>query len=235
MRKHGLTLAFILLSDLLILPEVGQAEEYGYSSNDALKTGLFVYRPPKRGTLKNTTGGGSRKFILVQVLAPKDIGLTTQAQPRLYWYAKSGSNQKFQLNLIGSNSHLLDINLPATKSSGIQSLDLAQYHFQLKKGLTYHWQVTLEPIAGAIRQQLVSGGNIEFDDTDLKLIQTKPHRRPYIAAEHGFWYDALDWVSNLIETEADVNYWRQQRVDLLKQGGLLEVAILEQKIVDAPR
>lgn len=235
MHKNGVKLALTtLICSLLTWPNLTtQADEVGSSTSEASKTSLFVYHPPKRGAPKSRVGGGTRNLSLVQVLAPKHIGLTCQSQPRLYWYLQPGIQSHLRIKLSSTNKTVPVLNeyLPTPPSGGIQTLDLAQYSYQLKPGLIYSWQISLDPIPGKSRQQLVSKSAIKFIGPDAELDATDPHHRPYTAAERGLWYDALDWVSRLVATESDSNYWRHQRADLLNQGNLEAIAILEQRTI----
>jgi len=43
---------------------------------------------------------------------------------------------------------------------------------------------------------------------------------PGIYAQEGIWYDALEAVSDLVDTQPDNVSWRTERADLLQQAGV---------------
>ncbi|MCP4044001.1 MAG: DUF928 domain-containing protein, partial [Gammaproteobacteria bacterium] len=67
-----------------------------------------AYRPPRRGAPLVRVGGGTRgveyKHPTLQVLAPEHTGLTTMAQPSLYWYVSGPTSIRFEFTIIDDDS-----------------------------------------------------------------------------------------------------------------------------------
>ncbi|HEX2719391.1 MAG TPA: DUF928 domain-containing protein, partial [Candidatus Deferrimicrobium sp.] len=57
-----------------------------------------------------------------------------------------------------------------------------------------------------------------------RLTSAVSGRAPFIYAEEGFWYDALESISRMIEASPKDADLRQQRASLLEQVGLSEAA-----------
>lgn len=192
---------------------------------------LFNYRPPNRGAPSQRVGGGTRSIDQLSVLAPRHIALTTQAQPRLYWFTTPGfrNNVRFRLGEAGIQPPLLEIQLPPQPDGGVHHLDLAVHDVHLEPGKLYEWGVILEPFPHQRIPPLVSRGRIAMDETDHPTLQDAPiEQRPYVAARQGYWYDAVDWISRLIADTGDAGLYRQ-RADLLEQGDLFSASLYERE------
>ena len=192
----------------------------------------FVYQPPNRGAPAQRVGGGTRSISQLSVLAPAHTGLTTQLQPRLYWFINPGFRNKmrFRLAEAGATPPLLEIQLPPQPNGGIQYLDLEAHSIRLQPGKLYEWGVMLEPFPHQRLPPLLSRARLAVDDSYAPLQQSPLEEKPYLAAQQGYWYDALDWISQLIETEGGSAELRQQRAELLEQGDLLSAAAYEREM-----
>jgi hypothetical protein len=189
----------------------------------------FVYRPPNRGAPKGRVGGGTRSINQLLALAPKHIGLTSSAQPRLYWYIASGFRNplRFRLNAIGESAPLLEIALAAEPTAGIYGLDLSKHGVSLQPGEIYQWVVMLDPLPHQRWKKIVSAGQIERINGTIDLTALNPEQRPFVAAQNGLWYDALDGISRQVEQDPLNPTPHQQRAELLAQGGLMEASLLD--------
>lgn len=199
------------------------------------KPPAFVYQPPKRGAPKARIGGGTRSIRPLLALAPKHLALTSNSQPRLYWYIAPGFNNelRFRLHPVGITMAppLLEIVLPPQPNGGIYHMDLAQHGVRLQSDLVYEWGILLEPQPHQRWRKIFSGGSMQLVEPLPAVDAATPDLRPYLAAEKGLWYDALEGVSRLLEREpGDLRFWRLQRADLLKQGKLMEAAAYEREM-----
>jgi len=197
----------------------------------------FVYQPPNRGAPARRLGGGTRSITQLSVLAPSHTAVTTQTQPRLYWYITPGfrNDIRFRLSAAGSARPLLEILLPPQPNGGIQRLDLAVHDIRLEPGKLYEWGVMLEPQPHQRWPALKSLARIAVEGADATLEGATPEQRPYLAAQRGYWYDALDGISRLAEADVSNPEWRLQRAALLEQGGLLAAAIYEREMAQSGR
>ena len=143
--------------------------------------GLLSYKPPKVGTLKDSVGGGTRSLETpkIQILAPKQVALTNQAQPVLYWYSSEFGSQEVEVILIenGSKKPLREKRISVTQ--GLKNISLVDYGVSLQQGKKYQWSVsvlnTSESTSAVIMYQA--------SPTLLSTVEQK--------AENGYWYDAL--------------------------------------------
>ncbi len=189
----------------------------------------FVYKPPMRGAPASRVGGGSRgsgaaDFVL-NVLAPDQTGLTTQAQPTLYWYASGPSTTSVEVTVIAevAEQPLLTKNLTVTPG-GVQSIDLAKYGVTLKPDTEYEWFVSVVPDPEQRSKDITSGGTIQRVAGDPAILaraaSAGERQAPRIYAETGLWYDAIDALSRLIERNPGDAELHAQRASLLEQVGL---------------
>jgi len=193
----------------------------------------FVYQPPQRGAPKARVGGGTRgtggDLPELQVLAPDHVGLTTRAQPRLYWYAHSPVAAHIEFVIIDDDAidPLLEIETGTVKVSGVQYLDLAEYNITLQPGVPYQWSVVLILDENSRSTDVIASGvveRIEPDKTTSRRLADS-HGKQLVAAyaNEGIWYDALDTISVMIEAapaDADLT---EIRATLLDQVGLQSV------------
>lgn len=163
--------------------------------------GLLSYKPPKVGALKDSVGGGTRSLEVpkIQVLAPKKIALTNQAQPILYWYSPEFSPQEIEIILIedGSDKPLLEKRLTVTQ--GLKNISLADYGVSLQQGKKYQWSVSVLNTSESTSAVIV----YQSSSTSLSTVEQK--------AENGYWYDALQ---QLVENHSPLAN------ELVKQIGL---------------
>jgi len=193
----------------------------------------IVYKPPLRGAPQARVGGGTRgsgSEAVLQVLAPDHVGLTTQAQPTLYWYARTASVARFEVALIDAEAidPLLEVETDAGMSAGVQHLNLGDHGISLQPGVSYQWSVALVADADNRSSDLVASGvieRIELDESqDNRIRGSHGMQRVQALASEGLWYDALDAVSLLIAASPEDDSLQAARNQLLAQVGLAEVA-----------
>lgn len=235
---NGLTgikcLAAALVVQLLGLQVAGvlAADKDTPSVRNAAPAGI-VYKPPLRGAPQARVGGGTRgseSAAVVQVLAPDHVGLTTQAQPTLYWYARTPSVARFEVALIDAEGidPLLEVETDTGMAAGIQHLNLGDHGVSLQPGVSYQWSVALVVDAHNRSSDLVASGvieRIELDENqDNRIRGSSGLQRVQTLAGEGLWYDALDEVSLLIAASPDDESLQAARNQLLAQVGLEEIA-----------
>ena len=203
-----------------------------------------VYKPPCRGAPVTRTGGGTRgireNLPSIQVLVPEHTGHTAQAQPELFWYVSEPLPESLEFSLMAETDDepLLEVRLDGVSRAGIQPVALADYDVSLEKGVPYRFTVIMqgtEPLAGV----LFSSGmirRIELPaDVGKALQDTVGEDRVAVYAAAGLWYDALDSVSALIETEPDNPRLQELRWSLLRQVGLDNVVLRLQGAITETR
>lgn len=223
--RHAYPSGVVLaLSLLLPMPFAAGAE----NAADAAAT-TFVYKPPMRGAPASRVGGGSRSAgaedFTLTVLAPEDIGLTTQAQPTLYWYASGPSKAKIEVTVIAAVAEkpMLSQDISLT-GGGVQSFDLAKQGISLNPDTEYEWFVSAVPDPAQRSKDITSGGTIKRVAPDpavqARAAAAGERQAPGVYAQAGLWYDAIDALSRLIESHPDDAELRAQRAALLSQVGL---------------
>jgi hypothetical protein len=193
-----------------------------------------VYQPPRRGAPRGRVGGGSRgpgdNRPVLSVLVPDHTALTVQEAPTLYWYISSRPDHPIELTIIDEHSikPLLETRV-YPKQPGIQEVRLNKHHIRLSPGIKYQWFVALVIDAANRSKDIIAGGWLERIEPSHTLQEqlTRAERTemPFIYAEAGIWYDALEAISDLIDASPDNPVPRQQRAALLEQVGLTEIAM----------
>jgi hypothetical protein len=204
----------------------------------------ITYKPAVTGAPVRRVGAGSRgvgmcknsgideKFSL-QVLAPQDIGQTLSKQPTLYWSTSKPVSGKFIFTVAEESRDfpepVLDKEVTLSLNSGVQTLSLATYGVTLKENVNYKWSVSIQCDTTNPSANIIASGLIKLTTPTAELgksfKQADVEQLPYLYAEKGYWYDALISLANLIEKGGPKDQkWREERANLLKQGGLEKVA-----------
>ena len=220
-----------------LLPAEGalaqQAPEQKPATNSPVKV---KFRPPSTGAPSVRLTGGSRGIgdttLALDVLAPDDVGLTTQEQPSLFWYQSKAATAKFELTLLQENKikPLVQVTAERSLSAGIQRLRLSEHGVKLSPGVEYQWVVALITDPENRSRDLVASGMIKRVDpsTELKksVASASPASLPAVYAEAGIWYDALSSLSDRIDADPRDKALQESRADLLRQAGLKGAATL---------
>jgi hypothetical protein len=176
----------------------------------------------------------------LRVLAPDHVGLTTQKQPTLYWFASRGTDLRIDFTLIADSSEtpLLETTVPAPRKAGVRSVALRDYGVQLVGRVTYRWFVSViaDPAQGY--GDALAGGAIERIEPRAEMLQrltaAGPSQRGHVYAESGIFYDALDAISRAIEADPTAARPRNHRAALLDQVGLSLVADRDRRAASGP-
>jgi hypothetical protein len=192
------------------------------------------FRPPTTGAPSVRVTGGSRgsgdTATTLDVLAPDDIGVTTQEQPSLFWFQSKPAEAKFELTLLQENQAkpLVQVMVERSTKAGIQRLKLSDHGVKLTVGVEYQWVVALITDPDNRSSDLVASGVIKrvepTADLKGKMAKATPANLPSVYAEEGIWYDALSVLSDQIEAHPDDKALRDTRADLLRQVGLKAAA-----------
>ncbi len=203
----------------------------GRSTNST--TGV-KFRPKITGAPSVRVTGGSRgtgdAAITLDVLAPDEIGLTTQEQPSLFWFQSKPAEAKFELTLLQENKvkPIVQVLIERSSKAGIQRLKLSEHGARLVPGVEYQWVVALVTDADNRSKDLVASGVIKriepAPDLKDKITKASPASLAGVYAEAGVWYDALSVLSDEIDAHPESKDLRQTRVDLLRQVGLKTAA-----------
>lgn len=192
------------------------------------------FRPATSGAPSVRVTGGSRgtgdTTITLDVLAPDEIGVTTQEQPSLFWYQSKPAQAKFELTLLQESKvkPLIQIQVERSTKAGIQRLKLSDHGAKLTPGVEYQWVVALVTDPENRSSDLVASGVIKrveaTADLKEKISKAGLESRAGVYAEAGIWYDALAVLSDQIDAQPGNKSLRETRSDLLRQVGLKAAA-----------
>jgi len=225
----------IILASLLVpaLTPIHAMSDGPVSDAAKAKKGLFLYTPPKLGAPATRIGGGTRGIAgekaKILVLAPDHTGLTTRAQPTLYWYQSLPTDNDIEITIVDDNeiNPLLEKVIHSSKKTGIQSISLSKLGVTLKKDIEYRWFVALIPDKKHRSNDIITGGTImRVDETRLGSSIPKSGTAAAQAvalAKSGVWYDAIDALSSEINKTGN-SQLKSTRAELLTQVGLGEAA-----------
>lgn len=193
-----------------------------------------IYRPAPGSAPSTRLTGGSRgtgsASVRLDVLAPDQIGLTTEEQPSLFWFQSNPAPARFELTLLDAKQikPMLQVNISQATNAGVHRLRLGDHGIKLSPGVEYQWVIALVLDPANRSRDLVASGFIKrvepTSDLKSKLSGAKPDSLPGIYAEAGIWHDALSKLSDLIDAEPNNESLRQRRAELLQQIGLKDAA-----------
>jgi len=159
-------------------------------------------------------------------LAPENTGLTLTNQPVLQWYISDPwpDNIEFRLNRLKAPEPDIDTNIRGTDKGGIYRISLADHNVSLKPGVDYEWVLAIVNDEEERSADFTACARIRYvkpDEELSKRIMNTPKEKLYhVYADQGYWYDALENLSQLIDARPGDNTLRRHRAELFRQVGL---------------
>ncbi len=185
------------------------------------------FRPPSRGTPPITSGAASRnggmgggaciqgKEPLKALMPRSSYGLTTAPQPTLLVYVPPSSAQRleFQLRTQDNKRRMVRKSFAVPAAGGIVRLSLEDGQMPpMQPHFPYRWYVSLLCSEGDRDLNPIVEGWIERTSVDAalkqKIAQATPQTLPYVFADAGLWYEAVDSMAALRRqqpTAADIH------------------------------
>jgi len=232
-RVHCPLQRAVLVSAMAVLVCIGAPPAFAQAGAQKASTNApakIKFRPPSTGAPSVRLTGGSRgsgdSAVTLDVLAPDDVGLTTQEQPSLFWHQSKPASARFEMTLLQENQvkPLLEVKGERALKSGINRLRLSEHGVKLSPGVEYQWVVALILDPENRSNDLVASGIIKrveaSADLKTRLAGATPESLPAVYAEAGIWYDALSHLSDRIEADPGNQALQEARADLLRQAGL---------------
>ncbi|MBW2383271.1 MAG: DUF928 domain-containing protein [Deltaproteobacteria bacterium] len=184
-----------------------------------------VYEPPRRGSPRAKVGGGLRSAPAPAVplaLAPSHLAETVSARPSLFFYLDGAAPEDATLvfTLI-DDVHidpLAEVQITSPLRAGIQRIDLDRLDISLAPDVEYEWSVSLVANPRSRSQDRISTGYIRRVGVPADLSRDTASMQTYAA--RGYWYDALESISDAIDAAPADQRLRSQRNALLRQGDL---------------
>jgi hypothetical protein len=237
--SNRITLATLTGLILIMSSACGWAVEQNKSEDQkrtakAEESSVPIYKPPLRGAPGGRVGGGTRgsgrDIFVLSVLAPDHTGLTTKAQPSLFWFISSSTSLPVEVTIVDPNATqpLLEMRIASPVQNGVHRLRLADHGVKLATGVAYQWSIAVIPDSARRSRDILASGAIERVEVAAELEQKLAGGRGEDLvsqyAQAGIWYDALEAVCDLIEREPGDTTPRRDRAALLVQAGLPEIA-----------
>jgi hypothetical protein len=184
----------------------------------------IIYKPPllddTADIAADNTKGMLGKAVILQVLAPDHTGLTTQAQPTLYWTMRNKATIHFVITEIAEDAKpLLDAEIE--KGPGIQQMNLSRHDITLEPGKHYRWSVTQVVKESDKSEAVIASGDIERikpgEGLSRRIKRVHGLAQVDVYAIEGIWYDALQTISSMIEKTPEEQSLMTVRKSLLAQ------------------
>ncbi len=195
-----------------------------------------VMRSVTRGMVRGMTRGVVRKasgdsaeaqevFLpsRMSLIAPQHTGQTSNSQPVLLWYISGPWPEKieFRLNEIGVAEPLADTDIAGPDKEGFCRINLADYKISLKPGAEYECFLTIASDEEERSADFTAGAGIRYvkpsDELSKRITETPKEKQYHIYADQGYWYDAIDSLSQLIDVRPEDKTLRAHRAALLNQ------------------
>ncbi|MGI9323987.1 MAG: DUF928 domain-containing protein [Pseudomonadales bacterium] len=230
---HKLSICLLLSSQLLnqavaeeSAKELDSTTLAEQSQAAADKAQAPVYIPANRGATRHRSGAATRgsgsKLPQLELIAPAHTGLTTQAEPILYWYLSQPSPVPVQLTIVAPNlaEPLLSLRLPPPVSAGLHTLALAKHEVSLGADVNYTWYAALVPDESQRSQDLVAAAGLRVAAASAPQVRTI-----HGLAAAGLWYDTFAELQRQLggAGPAQQTQLLAARVALLEQIGLTDL------------
>ncbi len=211
------------------------------ASEEAIANSLasLVFVPHDKGAPVVTEAGGVRAVTIlpkVQLLAPRRMALSLSPSPTLYWHITKAAVDDLWVTLVNADSAvvedpLLEVRVDGVDQEGIFSVSLRSHDVVLEPGQRYVWSVALLAGSSGLGTDQVAETHLEHrTDPDLSAaLDGMPveDRTVRLAAE-GYWYDAIETLSDQIADDS-LSPWRKARARLLEEASLLQATQFDQR------
>ncbi|NER79037.1 MAG: DUF928 domain-containing protein [Leptolyngbya sp. SIO1D8] len=176
---------------------------------------------------------------LVALMPENNVGWTTDAYPRFYWYLpiNQASFVEFQLEQISETSEapetpvvLYQTRFAVTGEAGIMSLALLETASMppLVEGDRYRWQVSIFCSPASEEGELQVEGWIERQVLDAELMtaisEASESELVGLYARNGYWFNALDQLVELHMADPENPDWQDQWTEFLDSVDLENIA-----------
>ena len=137
----------------------------------------------------------------IALLAPNHVGLTTVAQPVLYWSIAEETEHHVVISIATNTTAepLLEFVASQSTRAGIHALPLGEQGVSLTLGETYLLSARLVIDPERPWKNQLDYGAVERVEAGPKLraelAATDPDRHYLVYARHGVWFDALQHLS----------------------------------------
>lgn len=211
------------------------------------RTSRITFRPPNRGAPPVTSGAASRgdwgdctssSDALTALIPSSTVGLSISQEPVLMVYVPETSATSLELTLENEDGTevLYRQTLETPSAAGIVQFNLADYtSTPLAQGTLYRWYVSLVCDNDDRSRNAVIAGWVEPVAPSAALLdslqQANPQDRPRLYAEAGIWYDALQALADLHQSQPQDAMLTADWQALLQSVGL-DAAIAQAPLIN---
>ncbi len=197
---------------------------------ESLKKLIFV--PHDSGAPDVTDAGGVRSVTIlpkIELLAPERMARTLSPTPTLYWHISKPAPGPVRFTLLADDvttaKPLLDVQIDGIDQEGIYGVSLEDHDLTLEDGRRYVWSIALSSEGDSNGSDLVTESVMEHKSATAlanALETARPEDRALRLAAEGYWYDAIDTLSDQMPSNQPL--WQAARAQLLDQEGLRQAA-----------
>jgi hypothetical protein len=195
-----------------------------------------TFTPPGQGSPKGTAGGSrpahsdcssriSTKGRFLALSAQRFISLTSEAQPSFWVYVPHTTARSLEFSLLDDQQNgIYQTSVQLEPRAGLVKLTLPADQVSLTEGKIYSWTAALicNPkcrtddwlVQGWVRRQALP------PDFDRRLQTATAQQRLQLYAEAGFWYDTLNTLVELWQSQPANPKLTALWSELLQMGGL---------------
>ena len=234
----------LLLLPLLTLPLATYAHSYPVTKQ--LKQSVNI---PKKGLPGRRENGGTRREScmsgelpqLALLLPPTNIGLTSAAYPRFFWYTPKNTAQKVKFTLhkvdeTGQRTLVYNTTFQPSRESGVISLTLpSQTIPPLAINQAYQFSVSLlcDPQDTSPNSVITVYGWVQrvavSNNVESTLKQLSPRDRISVYAEQGLWFDVVSTLADLRACNSSDTTLLATWVSVVKQTALFKAEAIAQQ------
>lgn len=182
----------------------------------------IFWKPAGVGAPARRVAGGVRGNVALPrptALVPRQIGLTSRVAPSLFWHLDGATPADVRLFFTLTDaevaSPIAEVELLPPSSAGVQRVSLEEHGVELANDQSYTWSISLVSDMNERSRDIVTMGAIQRREWP----QDRPRDAAHFA-EFGFWYDALEVLSDAVEARPSEVGPRAQRLSLLEQAHL---------------
>lgn len=200
---------------------------------DYVAPGGNVERPRVSSALR----GGALRTSLTAVV-PEHIGLTNWAQPTLFWHVDVLPDPAlpftFTITDESSLQTLKTVELPRPERPGLQRIDLRDLGVVLTPSTEYRWSVFLRPDPRQRSLDRLAQGWVTYVPPAAQPLVVRRVGNARLAADmpdaiaeaarEGLWYDALEGIMDVLDSQPENASAQRALRKLLEQAGLASIA-----------
>lgn len=204
---------------------------------DAKALPRLQFLPPKGSgkagrTEPGATRGPDARELALSVIAAKEAGLSSTAQPDLYWFVSRAVSSGVVLAImpLGTNAidPLFEGPLPPASAPGLQRTSLKDVKVTLVPDVEYDWSISIVTNPNSRSGDVMASGRVRHvapaGQLQASLATASEDARAELLAANGYWYDVVDYLRRKAAgSSTEISFYEaaglQRVVRHLKEGG----------------